>query len=779
MDVNISGSAITAAGVTGYVYGIYLNSIGGGSSDGHIDATVEDTDVTASSGDGIACGIRYWAGDYLRSSITGGSVEADGAEAFGILSVSHLVGTNLSISGTEITTTGTIDRAYGVYSETDAGDAVINITNAILDIDAPLITGSATGLMLVNNHGDIDATITGTTVDAAGGWATGIHGYSTTYDLDMTISGGSITASGNGANGILLRATGRMDTDISVPTIDVTGSGPAGGATGIGLETYGGDLYATIHDIESLVVNATNAAGDGGDAYGIFASGANLYVDITGNHLIDVDADGSAYAIYEHAGTSLFRGISSNRLIDVDAAGNAYGIYLSADTIGGPGDHATVSGNGASGFSVDSAGGSGAGILLFSTGGIFADVTGNGTAASPLSVTGPGTQPVIDTAHTWGRPLFGTFGILALTNAGNIGGTGADALLIGGNHLTVSSGTDGYNAYGIFGLARDTLYADVTDNAFTVQGPGGMDTDSVLNILREHSLCGITLIAGNGSIGGVGDDVLVSGNAGTVTETLDRGDPIGIDATGIFLYSFGGSVFADSPGGGGISLNTLTVTASGTAPDPAWYRMATGIEVETSFYDIFASVTGNNLTTGGGITGYLAEGISLFTPSGPIGIGSAANPVTVSGNSLLVNAVATDVSADFRNFGIGLVTYGSGGIHAAYDAILGRGGIQNNTLTVTNENNAASGVYFWAHGTMFGTMTNNAAAITSNAARNFLQLYSDSAGAGSSVDWTGNPTINPYISPGVPGIWSGNYDVGGYISDGPVLTNLDESEITP
>ena len=674
VDVVITGDDVTATGIVSDAYGIYLNSYSSGSTGGYIDATVEDTDVTASSGDGISCGIRYWAGDYLNGSIVGGTIDSTGAEAFGVLSVSHLAGTNLGISGTEITTTSTIDRAYGVYSEVDAGDAVINITNAILDIDAPLTTGSATGLMLVNNHGNVDATITGTTVGAAGGWATGIHGYSTTYDLDTTISGGSITASGDGANGILLRAAGRMDTDISVPTISVMGSGPAGGATGIRLETYGGDLYATIHDIESLIVNATNAAGDGGDAYGIFASAeANLFADIYDNHLIDVDADGSAYAIYEHAGVSLFQGISANRLIDVDAAGNAYGIYLHGGVIGGPGNHAIVSGNGATGLTVDSTNGSGAGILLISTSGIFADLTGNGTAASPLSVTGPGTRPVVDPSLTWGRPLFGTFGILAFTGNGNIGGTGVDALLIGGNHLAVSSGPEGYNAYGILGLAQNNLYADVTDNTFTVQGPGGMDAFSVINILREHSLGGITLIAGSGSLGGAGDDVLVSGNVGTVRETIDRGDPIGVDATGIFLYSFGGSIHADSPGGGGISDNTLTVTASGTAPGPAWSRTATGIMIEPSFYDLFASVTGNDLMTGGGITGYRAQGIYLYAPNGPTGIGNAANPVSVSGNSVLVNAVAADVSADFYNFGIGLESHGAGGIHAAYESLLGRG----------------------------------------------------------------------------------------------------------
>ncbi len=781
VDVVITGDDVTATGIVGDAYGIYLNSYSSGSTGGYIDATVEDTDVTASSGDGISCGIRYWAGDYLHASMTGGSVDADGAEAFGILSVSHLAGTDLTLSGIDMAATGTVDRAYGVYSETDTGDAVITIADALVDVDATGAGGWATGINLVNNHGDINATITGATIDSVGRGATGIYGFSTTYNLRAAISGGSITAHGEGGTGIHLIANEGMDVDISVPRIHVTGDGPAGGAYGIRLETYAGDLLAAIHDIESLVVNSTNATADGGNAYGIFTSAhANLFADISGNHLIDVDADGDAYGIFDSAGSSLFGDIWANPMIDVDAAGNAYGICLHGGVIGGLGDHATVSGNGATGLTVDSTNGSGAGILLISTGGIFADVTGNGTAASPLSVTGPGTRPVVDPSLTWGGPLFGTFGILAFTGNGNIGGTGADALLIGGNHLAVSSGPDGYNAYGILGLAQNNLYADVTDNTFTVQGPGGMDAFSVINILREHSLGGITLIAGSGSLGGAGDDVLVSGNVGTVRETIDRGDPIGIDATGIFLYSFGGSVFADSPGGGGISDNMLTVTASGTAPGPAWSRTATGVMIEPSFYDLFASVTGNDLMTGGGITGYRAQGIYLYAPNGPIGIGNAANPVSVSGNSVLVNAVAADVSADFYNFGIGFESHGAGGIHAAYDSLLGRGGVLDNTLTVSNANNQANGINFWAHGTMFGTITNNTATITSTAARNFLQLYSDSAGTGNAIDWTGNPNVNPYISPGVSGIWSGNYAIGGYTSDGPVLTNLVyPGEITP
>ncbi len=64
------------------------------------------------------------------------------------------------------------------------------------------------------------------------------------------------------------------------------------------------------------------------------------------------------------------------------------------------------------------------------------------------------------------------------------------------------------------------------------------------------------------------------------------------------------------------------------------------------------------------------------------------------------------------------------------------------------------------------------ATIDGGAGRYFLYLSGD-PGGGNGVDWS----ANTYTPDGGP--WSGNYDVGGYATPGPVWTNIPDAEISP
>jgi hypothetical protein len=763
-------TANSTGGTGGNAAGIILDSYGTGT---YMD--IAGNTLTALAPTGEADGVLGLASGYLIASVTGGSIGANG------------------------------NVAYGIGLET-AGDSGGIDMDAYISVPTIAVTGGdlgvAFGIELYADLGSINASIADTGITAGldpaatGGGSIGIDAYVERY-LEASVTGGSISASGFGADGIYFETWGDdgsglgLKADISVPTIYVAGNGEgASGYYAAGIELYaeGGDMDVTVNGVTSLAVDSTNASADGGEAYGILASTAfDLYADITDNSRIAVSGDD-----------------------------NAYGIYLEGLNIVGPaGGHALLTGNGiagaAPGFTVNSINGSAAGILLLAADGILADVTDNGTGTNPLTVTGPGCNPIVDPLLT-GGDFTGDFGILALSD-GSIGGTG-DHSVIDNNYLSVSSGLDGYNAYGILGLAPGNIYTDVTNNAFSVEGPGGLESFPMLPLPEEYSfLGGITLVAGN-DLGDAGGDLLIAGNAGTVRQSIDLGDPIIIDPIGILLLAYG-DIHADTPGGGGIAGNMLNVNASDTAPDPAFYRKAVGINAVSFSGSVFASITGNLLNAGtgitAGITGYRAEGIYL----GAWGdIGNLANPVTISGNQIIVRGNTT-VIGSFYNYGIGLESTGD---IVAFDPGIGRGGIYENTLTVYNNQNRAYGIYLYSDGGNVGSTIRgntatvqagyeawgiyeeaasliyseigyivggtypddvNTVSVTAENFRYFLEVYSGAPGTGNYVDW-GGPGGNTYTPYGGSGLWSGNYDIGGYVFPGPIQSNLSyPGEITP
>jgi hypothetical protein len=328
-------------------------------------------------------------------------------------------------------------------------------------------------------------------------------------------------------------------------------------------------------------------------------------VTISGNRMAVTSGNDEAYGIYFGAHDDLFAAITDNDMSGgISGYDNAFGIYLSSISgdIGSETSPVTISGNR---MVVTSRDVLAFGIRIWAVYDIFAAVTGNDMSGG-----------------IWGDNR--AYGIYI--NSGSGIGSETAPVTISGNRMAVKSGN---NAYGIYIIADNDLFAKITGNDMS----GGISGD--------WSAYGIYFDSLSGGIGSEACPVTVSGNRMVVTGRNNDAYGIYITAVNdIFAKITGNDMSGGISGawpaygiylnssGGGIGSETTPVTISGNhMAVKSGNANALGIYIITD-NDLFAAICGNRMDI---LAANDAWGAYLHSFSGAIG--SAATPTLFQNNS--------------------------------------------------------------------------------------------------------------------------------------------------
>ncbi|MBN1573191.1 MAG: hypothetical protein JW984_08360, partial [Deltaproteobacteria bacterium] len=479
-------------------------------------------------------------------------------------------------------------------------------------------------------------------------------------------------------------------------------------------------------------------------------------------------------------------------------------------------------------------------------------------AANPMvtglgfDVTAGGDVGCIEVTNGAGVKIFNN--MFRLTHSGGAEGAGiyanaatvgsaTDPIFIANNTFDIVSSGNGAGIFFDGGAGCDTVFATIVNNTINLDADGwgwGIGFEYVSNI---GSAASPVIVAGNtistdatgsasGSYGIYFRDYTASGSqifANIIGNDVSIvGGPYG---SGIFMW-----MGSSTPENGYIGSAATPVIVSGNTVSvkPGSGAAASGINFWARD-DIFATITGNDMS--GGIVGSHAiaasNGIRLYSDAG--NAGSATNPVIISGNVLNVSTTASDAfgisiaSANIyakitRNNMLNSINADDVGIGISLDATSGVGGdigsatsptiIAGNMMNVIGNNDNAFGTWLNAFGNVFGVIKSNYMDVTSGtndahggriitggggiigdvtslatyftdnsgtidgALNNYLLiLTTGTVGGGNFVNW-GDCSFTP-----VGGAWTGNYDIGDSlpaVGTGPVWTNFNASDtLTP
>jgi fibronectin-binding autotransporter adhesin len=784
----IGNSTITATGLE--AHGVELRSNGSiGSASNPF--TISGMTITATGSGGNACGLYEYAnnGD-IFGFITGGSITASGLSAYGVYLLADTgsigsSGSPFTISGAVIsgTATGNYD-AYGVYMESAGGDiyAVIEqpyiiattgnafaygvYENAADDIygeisDGTIIARGENQLygVRLSAGGSIGGsgnyfTISDVTIEATGTgagsakYAAGVYLgasgniYSLIEDNYITagessggvnaygvyesargtiygeISGGSIAATGWVASGVRLDTYGSIGDSTNPFTIsDATITATASDKQAMGVEIMGMS-YGDMYTaiIDSYITATSNSS----FAYGVYGStSGNLHTTITDSYITATSENYTTYGLYEWAGGSISGGIWGGS-ITVNGDDGAAGVYLeSLSSIGSSGDPFTVSA-----VTINATGAGDTYGLSFDAGDdLYSFIDGDAITATSVSGFAYGAY---EHAYDNLRGEFysgritasglGAYGIYLLSDTGSIGSS-SDLFEISRTRVT-STATGYYDVYGVYmESAGGNIYAAIK-NANITAANGDVYAYGVFETAQ-------------GTIYGE-----ISG--GTITAT-------GVHAIGVRLDTYGSLGDSTNP----FTISGATITAAGTTP--ASYVPATGVFISSdSGGDLYAAITGNTITATS--ENSTTNGIFEFT-NGNLDTTITDNYITATSGSFAAR---------------GIYEWAGGSID---------GGIWGGSITVSGDDSATA-ITLYSSGSIGSstspfTVSGVTAYVTSDLERYFMYLTGSGSGT-SAITWTGN-SYTPY-----GGLWSGNYDTSGFVTNGPLYLNgITDAEVTP
>jgi hypothetical protein len=786
---SITGGTITGTSTGGNAWGIYLEadagSIGGSTS----PFTITGVTINA-TGTERAYGVYEHAYDAVYGRISDGvDITASGLGAYGIYLLADTgsigsSGSPFTISGVGInsTATGVNYSAYGVYMESAGGDiyAVIEypyITATVGDGFAYGVYEDAAGDIYGEIHsgtiiargeysmygvrlsagGSIGSsgnyfTISDATIEArdlgsasyaygvqlgaggnlysliedsyitVGGSSGGVNAYGIFEGAQGTIYGGifdgRITATGSYAAGVRLYPYSLLGDSANPFTIsDVTITATASDSGALGVYLSSMSSGDLYADIIDSTITATSESYNAFGVYGL--TSGNLHTTITDSYITATSENSNAYGLYEWAGGSISGGIWGGS-ITVNGDDSASGVFLeSLGSIGSSGDPFTISA-----VTINATGeGDTYGLSFESGDDLYSFIDGDAITATSV---GGFAYGVYEHAYDNLRGEFysgritasglGAYGIYLLSDTGSIGSS-SDLFEISRTRVT-STATGYYDVYGIYmESAGGNIYAAIKNGNITA---------------TEGDIYGYGIFeTAQGSIYGE-----ISG--GTITAT-------GVDAIGVRLDTYGSLGDSTHP----FTISGATITATGTTAGS--FLFATGVLISSnSDADLYAAITGNTITATSG--GSNAHGIFEMTNGNLY--------TTITNNTI----TATSGGSHAR----GIYEWAGGSIF---------GGIFGGSITV-NGDDSARAINLFSSGSIGSstspfTVSGVTANVTSGVARYFM--YLDGSGSGTSaITWTGN-SYTPY-----GGLWSGNYDTTGFVTNGPLFLNgITDAEVTP
>ncbi len=626
--------------------GIFARSYGGAGGDGG------DGYAKAGKGQGGAGAGPGPAGD--ASVDFSGSITTGGEEANAIIVQS--VG---GFSGNAGDSAGFV--AYGAGSESAGNGGMVSASVA----DGSTITtkGASAGAVLAQSigggggRGSSSASI-GKSLGGSGS-AGGDGG-----QVTLTAGAGKISTEGQGSRALhaASRGGGGGDGGSAVGIEAIGGSGGSGGNGGLVTVTNAADLKTLGDQADALY--AASLGGGGGSAHstiGILAlggsggdggDGGEVTTNSSGGIFTNgEDADGIFLSSVGGGGGDGSSAVSASALFSVAIGGKGGG--------GGSGGAVTFDDQGATGYSIETAGERARGLAATSVGGGGGDggtavaVSGSPVISVSLGASGSGGHGGAggDVTVNSGADISTYGGNAAALLAHSTGGGGGNA----GTTVTSANGPVGVSLSigGDGGAGGDggTVTVDATGDlktegdlsaglsALSHGGGGGNGGTTVAgNVIGGVSVS--TAVGGSGAGGGAGGDVSVSGSGSISTE--------GNNSPGLYAHSVSGS--------GGVAGTTVAATAvsSVTANVSVGGKGGSGKQAGTVTVDVDRTIStkgdispgltaisqgGTGGHSGVTVSGSLDSSMNVnATVGGSGGKGGAGNTVTVTSNG----AIATE-----------------------------------------------------------------------------------------------------------------------------------------
>ncbi|MDW6024373.1 autotransporter outer membrane beta-barrel domain-containing protein [Mesorhizobium sp. BAC0120] len=599
---------ITAADVSGHLYGIQAGQFGIGALSITATGTVEGATLA---------GILAYNPNGTDLTIAAAEVSGD---LYGIRA-GHFGSGAMSI-----TATGTVEglSGFGIYARNQNGRE--------LTIAAADVSGGSTGIYARHyGSGALSITTTGTVEGTNGD---GISVNSAGNATDLTIEAKAVSG---GRSGIYVRHYGSG-------ALSITASGTVQGTSGGGIRVR--DFHGN-----GLTIKAAGVSG-GSDGINVrhYGSGA---LSITASGTVVGSRDNGVFAL---AGT----GTTDLTIAAADVSGGSIGIDAIHSGSGALSITATGTVEGTSGHGIYVRNNSGTGVTIAAAAvsgdaaGIYARNEGGGA----LSIAATGKVEGANGAGIFARSL--TPGDLTITAADVSGrGDGIDARAYGSGALSVTAtGTvTGTDSHGIRALNKGTGALSITASGI-VTGAGGY------GVYARNYGKGLTIAAA--AVNGKENGILASHFGGGALSITASGTVAGTGGYGIFAFADTGStdltitaagvsgnkfgIYALNRGSGALSI-TSTGTVTGTTDDGIFARNDNGTHLTikaaavSGAGGIYALQYGSgalSITSTGNVTGTTSDGIYA---------------VNVNGTDLTIETA--DVSGDD---GIVAGHYGSGAL---------------------------------------------------------------------------------------------------------------------
>jgi len=628
----------------------------------NVAATGGDESVTSAIG-GIAVNLT----GITIGAVSFDSITANGASANSGVILNGTGAGTFTVSGTtavdlrnlaSIKIDGTVNASFGTTNITNRGGIGVDINThaGALSFGATTISGGGVSAA-ISDVGSTGGSVTfaSTAISGSGGTAITITNNTGTF----TSSGGTIISNSTGDAIVVTQGTGNV-------TIAAGITNSTGRSANITSRTGGTvDISGSISDTGSGINVSSNTGGviNFSNATKTLNTGANQAVTLATNTGATINFTGGGLAITTTTATGF--GASGGGTITVQGASNTISssaggtaLSLSGITIGASGfGLASITANGASANS---------GVVL------------NNTGAGTLTVTGTTAVDLRSASSIKiDNTVNATFGTTNVTNRGGIG------IDINTHTGTLAFGTTGVSgAGGVTAAISDvgSTGGSVTFDTTTISGSGGT------GVSLSNDAGSFTMNNGGTISGSTGDEIVISGGAGTVA----------IAAAATNVTNSRVANISGRTGG--------TLTLSGNLSDTGLgilVQNSTGGTITFSGGTKTLTTGGNNavslLTNTGATINFTNGGLVITTTSGIGFNATGGGTINVTGTGNTINSVSATalnvVSTTIGASGLTFQRIDAGNNTAAADPSTGilLSGTGSNGLTVTGTGSASSG----------------------------------------------------------------------------------------
>ena len=773
------------------------------------DALVENSGYVSAQGYYAAVGIA--ASGYYSATVesAGGGIDAFSVyEAIGI-AANSFYGNATVENASGVSAIGIYDSATGISAQTVLGDASVTNSGAI---SALSLEGEATGISastilgdaMIDNAGDVEAA----SIQGAGN-AIGLYAYSV-YGNAIVDNLAAITA--ESYDGL---ADGIFASGYAVDVTNQGDIGIAGYTWAAGIEAQG-DAYARVNnsgDIESMAMpfvqvndyyGYTLGGTNGGQAFGIYATGGSYGVrvgnsgaiSVDGGYVTGIEAQSSGDAVVVNSGdiaagsglSSYYNEYNGNTYYygtqvaaGINASSNAEGATV---VVQNSGDIAADAIFGANGISVVSSGIGGIAIA-YNEGDISVSQANKyGYGAYGMFASGDGLTGILNDGSVMVESEGLATGLAALSFAGN-------AVVINNGDVAVSNGAmlyyaaTGINAFSGNGNAEIGNYGSVEvvsqyqataadaralGDVMVVNG-GTLSADGMKYAFGVYASAGTGDVVVENLEGAGIDFYSYVGRGFGVLGVSTQGDVTVINEGGIEGYAYGqsagvfavalqgdagvgnsGDIDVVSAGNAAVGVfaradyGTATIVNSGNIVATSGYGDYTGYSAYGAFArGVYAQASNSGSITASGY--YTATGIAARSELGTVVSTTSTSDITATSDYV---AIGIEARSEF-----GDVTVANGGDIHATGTYAGAVGIQaysgegdsaaGNTghIVVTSDYGLALGVSSYAY--MGDAVAANGGQIEANGGYGAYGIAVQSGYGNATASNSGNVTATSYV----------------------------------